>query len=78
MIRPTPGRPADVASPQLEPADIHDAALALYALDSIFAALDWIDDGYLDDRVKPAQIATARTHLILAGRIICERTTERI
>lgn len=75
MRRPTPQRPAAITEP--ERADIHDAALALYALHGVLTALDWLDDKILDDRVYPAQIETARTRLILAGRIICERTTER-
>jgi len=63
--------------PQPERADVDDAALAIYALHGILTALDWIDDRYLDDRVYPAQIETTRTHLLLAGRLICERTSER-
>jgi hypothetical protein len=64
--------------PTAEPAATReDADLAIHALSGIFAALDWIDDGFLDDRVYPAQIETARTHLIAAGKLLCERTAER-
>jgi len=54
-----------------------DAELAIHALSGIFAALDWLDEGWLDDRLFPAQLKAARTELILAGRTICERTAER-
>ena len=78
MRRPTPQRPAAITEPEPERADVHDAALALYALHGILAALDWLDEGWLDDKVHDAQLKAARTHLLLAGRTICERTTERI
>lgn len=79
MRRPTPQRqPAAIAQPEPERADVHDAALALYSLDGILAALDWLDEGWLDDKLHAAQLKAARTHLILAGRTICEQTTERL
>jgi len=66
-------------APAAEPADTSaaDTEAAIYALDGIFAALDWLDEGWLDDKLYPAQLKTARTHLIAAGKLLCERTAER-
>ena len=74
MRRP---QPAAVAPQQPERADVDDAALAIYALHGILTALDWLADRHLDDRVYPEQIEATRTRLLLAGRLICERTAER-
>jgi len=59
------------------PATGADAEAAIYALDGILAALDWLDEGWLDDRLHAARFDTARTHLIAAGKLLCERTAER-
>ena len=56
---------------------IDDAALAIYALHGIIRVLDWIDDGFLDDKASANQIKEARTRLLLAGRTICEQAAER-
>ncbi|MGD9882949.1 MAG: hypothetical protein AB7F22_33715 [Reyranella sp.] len=49
---------------------------AIYALDGILAALDWLDEGWLDDKVDVDQLKAARTNLIAAGKLLCERTAE--
>ena len=59
------------------PATKEDAELAVHALHGILVALDWLDDGFLDDNVSAAQLKAARTELNLAGRLICERASER-
>ncbi|MGD9882866.1 MAG: hypothetical protein AB7U95_22395 [Reyranella sp.] len=54
------------------------AEAAIYALDGILAALDWLDEGWLDDKLHSAQLKAARTHLIAAGKLLCERTAEQL
>jgi hypothetical protein len=52
--------------------------MAVHALHGFFAALDWLDEGWLDDKLHAAQFKAARTHLIAAGKLLCERTVERL
>lgn len=55
-----------------------DSELAVYALHGILSALDWIDDNFLEEKLYPAQIKEARSRLITAGKILCERTIDRL
>lgn len=61
-----------------QPATGADVEMAVHTLHGILMALDWIDDNFLDDRVDAAQLKMARTHLIAAGKLLCERTAERL
>ncbi len=54
-----------------------DKELAIYALHSIFTALEWIDDGALEGRACPYRIEEARANLVIAGKMLCDRTTAR-
>lgn len=58
-------------------AKANELMTVVHACEGIFAALDWIDEGFLDERVYLKQIKSARASLLLAGKTLCEQAAER-
>lgn len=63
--------------PSIDVANDAELMTVIHACEGIFTALDWIDEGFLDERVFPKQIKNARACLLLAGKTLCEQAADR-
>jgi hypothetical protein len=77
MMTPAQADQIDRTREVLSP-DERDLRRTISALSGVFATLNWIEAGVIDDCVEASDQRNARACLVLAGELLCNELIDRM